>query len=92
MDQTPKQPSPLKPVDTTAVIVAALGLLKEIGAVFALAMMEWARIKQHKAEDKTAVAETNLKVLKAQVAVEKANAGKDPRDVIGDFLHDKSPK
>jgi len=91
MDQ-PKQPSPLKPVDTTAIIIAALGLLKEVGAIFALAMMEWARIKQHKAEDKTAVAETELKVLKAQVAVEKANAGKDPRDVIGAFLDNSGPK
>jgi hypothetical protein len=66
--------------------VAALGLVKELGAVIALAFMEWARIKRRQAEDKAAVATTDLKILQKQVEVEKADAAKDPRDVIGDFL------
>lgn len=84
MDQ--QTPAPPKPVDTTQIIIAALGLLKEVGAIFALAMMEWARIKQHKAEDQAAVATVELEVLKAKTALEKANVQKDPRDVIDDFL------
>jgi len=83
VEQPPKTP---KPLDTTALLLALVGLVKEIGAVVALAMMEWARIKQHQAEDKAAFSKTDLEVLKAQVAVEKANAQKDPRDIINDFL------
>jgi len=83
----PQPPSsPLKPVDTTALLLAVLGLVKELGSIFALAMMEWARIKQHKAEDKAAVAVTELQVEKAKNAVVLYNVQKDPRDVIDDFL------
>lgn len=85
MDQQQKT-APLKPVDTTAILIAALGLLKEVGAIFAFAMMEWARIKQHEAEDREAVAKVELEVIKAKTALEKSNVQKDPRDIIDDFL------
>ena len=52
--------NPLKPVDTTKLLLAAIGLVKELGSIFALAMMEWARIKQHQAEDKAAFSKTDL--------------------------------
>lgn len=47
-----------KPVSTAQLGMAVMSFFERFGLAFLVAMLEWSRIKQKKAEDKLAVRET----------------------------------
>ena len=78
-----------KPTSTADLAIAILKFLQEVWGVVAVLLLGRARAKQRQAEDRTAVAETELEVVRATAEVEKANAKKDPADIIDNFLANK---
>lgn len=81
-----KQPELTKPVDTTRVFLAFLGLVKDLSLAITFALLEGARIKQRRAEDQAALAKTDLEILQKTTAVEKADAEKSSDAIIDEFL------
>jgi hypothetical protein len=82
-------PEAPKPVGTARLVMAGISLLKDLFAVAAATVLEWSRIKARQAEDRAAVAETELKVQKQKAAMEAANVQKDPGQTVDDFLAGK---
>lgn len=81
--------SAAKPIDTTRVLLAFLGLVKDLSLAVTFALLEVSRIKQRRAEDQAALAKTDLEITQKTIAVEKADAAKGADAVIDDFLSGK---
>lgn len=95
---TEQQPPAPKAPDENVAVTAAKGvaaitkLFDVLGkAAIALFMMfmERAKIKQEKAEDKQAKAESDLKIVQKSVEIDKAADAKSDSEIIGDFLSER---
>lgn len=75
-----------KPVDTIELAGSAIGLLKNLGMIFAMVLIEWARARQRLAENKQAVAEAQTTAEQKKGEIDAKNSGKSPADIIDDFL------
>ncbi len=79
---------------TAAKGVAALTRLMDILSKAAIALfmmfMERAKIKQEKAEDKQAKAESDSKILQKSVEIDKAADAKSDSEIIDDFLTERA--
>ena len=85
-DPTTTAKKALSAVDLT---LSAIGLLKSFALIFGVVFIEWARARQKLAENKTAVAETDLKVTLAATEIQRKADAKDPDAIISDFLGGK---
>lgn len=75
-----------KPVSSAQLGLKLMDMLKTVVTVFVVTMIEFLRVKAQKAEDKQAVAETDLKIITKQKEATEANSGKSDTDIISDFL------
>lgn len=75
-----------KAVSTVDLAVQAVGLIKSAALIFAMVLIEWARARQKLAENKQAVAETELEVHKEKGKIDEKNSQKSPGDIVDDFL------
>lgn len=91
-EQPPKAPDENVAV-TAAKGVAALTRLMDVLSKAAIALfmmfMERAKIKQEKAEDKQAKAESDTKILQKTIEIDKAADAKSDTEIIGDFLDER---
>jgi len=85
-DPTTTAKKALSAVDLT---LSAIGLLKSFALIFGVVFIQWARARQKLAENKTAVAETDLKVTLAAAEIQRKADAKDPDAIISDFLGGK---
>ena len=73
-----------KPLATLELASSAIGLLKTASVIFVMMLLEWARLKQRRAEVETKAAKNDL-----EVAALKSEAKDDVRtdkEVLDDFL------
>lgn len=71
-----------KAIDTVSLVASALSVVKTLGVVFAMALLEWARLRQKRAEFDADAARNDLEVER----VKHASKNEDPASVIRDFL------
>ena len=76
-----------KPISTAQLGMAVMSFFERFGLAFLVALLQWSRIKQKKAEDKLAVRETEDEVHEKQVAIDAKYSGKSDADVITDFIN-----
>lgn len=92
-DEAPKVPPPENVALTAAKGVAALtkfmDLLSKAAIALFMMLMERAKIKQEKAEDKQAKAESDTKILQKTIEIDKAADAKSDQEIIGDFLTER---
>lgn len=75
-----------RPLDTTQLLVAGFSLVEKLISYFLMAMLERSRAKTQRAEDRAAVAETELRIAKDAEAARNLAVQKDPADVVREFL------
>jgi len=85
LDQKPK------PLDTVSLVLSLVEFFKGAAIVMGMTIIEWARAKQAHAEDKQAVAESELNSVKAQNEIEKEHRNVQPSRIIRNFI-DKRKK
>ena len=75
-----------KPVDSVQLIIELMGFFKSAAIVVGMTIIEWAKAKQAHAEDKQAVAESELNSVKVQNEIEKEHHGIPPSRIIRQFI------
>lgn len=75
-----------KPIDSVQLIVEMVGFFKSAAIVLSVMLIEWARAKQAHAEDKQAVAESDLAMEKAKNEIKDSYLGRDASDIVRDYL------
>ena len=75
-----------KPVDTIKLAMSLIDFFKSAAIVLGMTVIEWAKAKQAHAEDQQAVAESELKTVKEQHAIEKAYINHKPHDIVREYL------
>lgn len=75
-----------KPIDTVSLVLEVVALVKTASLVLVMTLLEFARIREQKAKDGQAVAESELKVERKQNAIDKDVVGVDPRAIIDEQL------
>lgn len=78
-----------KPTDSIQLIIELVGFFKSAAIVLGMTIIEWARAKQAHAEDKQAVAESELAAEKAKHAIENHHKDHSSADVVRDYLDSK---
>ena len=88
-DEKDKITTPVKAISAIATIFS---FLEKASIAFFMALLEYTRIKQKKAEDELANAKVDASIKEQQDAIEKETQFKSSADVIDDLLakHDKS--
>lgn len=76
----------LKPIDTISLAISLVDFFKSAAIVLGMTIIEWARAKQAHAEDRQAVAESDLKIEKAKNEIDKTNSSLSPGSIIRKFL------
>jgi len=67
--------------------MSLIDFMKSAAIVAAMTIIEWARAKQAHAEDKQAVAESDLAAEKAKSAIAKEYVNRSAHDVVREFLN-----
>lgn len=75
-----------KPTSSSELALKLIEVFKTVMTVFVVNMLEVLRVRAQKAENKQAVAETDLKIMIKQKEATEAASGKSDVDVISDFL------
>ena len=75
-----------KPTSSSELALKLIEVLKTVMTVVVVNMLEILRVRAQKAENKQAVAETDLKIMIKQKEAAEATSGKSDTDVISDFL------
>lgn len=75
-----------KAVDTLSLVTSALALFKTLGVVFTMAMLEWARKRAQKAEDRQAVAQAELKIKNYRDRLNEKYKNRTANDIIQSYL------
>jgi hypothetical protein len=80
-----------KPIDTVSLVMGLMDFFKGAAIVMGMTIIEWARAKQAHAEDKQAVAESELKSLEAKNEIDQEHRNIQPSRIIRNFI-DKRKK
>jgi len=72
------------------VLMKLFGVLEKASIALFMMFMERAKIKQEKAEDKQAKAESDSTILQKNVEIDKASDAKSDQEIIGDFLAERA--
>lgn len=76
----------VKPISTAQLTLSAIGFIERFGFAIIVACLQWARIKQKKAEDKLAYIESEQIAKVAKDKLDEQNKGKSDRDIILGFV------
>jgi len=81
-----------KPISTVELILGMMGFIKSASIVLSMVLIDWARRRAEKAEDRAALKDTEMEVLKNNVRIDDENREKTPGDIVDEFLvGDKPP-
>ena len=89
-EKEPVKDAVARPITTAQLALTAISFIERFGLAIIVTMLQWSRIKQKKAEDRLAYIGTKGKVDENNKQLDKKNEGKSDRDVILDFVNDKS--